>query len=409
MIRFPLRILWRIESWCKMKDIYIAGAVRTAIGGFMGGLKDKEAHELGTVAIKEVIKRSNIDVEKIDEVIMGNILASGQGQGPGRQASVNAGIPVEVPAWSINQLCGSGLKTVCLGANSIKAGEAECVIAGGMESMSRASHLAEFVRSGSKMGNVKLLDSMIHDGLTDAFTGEHMGVTAEWIAEKYDISRLAQDEFAFNSQQKAKFAQENNLFAEEIVGVAIPQRKKDDIIISHDEHPRHVTSMESLGKLRAAFKKDGTVTPGNASGVNDGAAAISVVSEDFLNNNNLKPFARIAGYATTGLDPKFMGLGPIEATKLALKRAGWTMDDIDLIEANEAFAVQSLAVGRELNIDPAKLNVNGGAIALGHPIGASGARILVTLLYEMQRRNLKKGLATLCVGGGMGVAVLVER
>jgi acetyl-CoA C-acetyltransferase len=392
-----------------MKEVYIIGAARTAIGAFNGTLKNKQAHELGSVAIAEAVKRAGIKSEQVDEVILGNILGLGQGQGPGRQAAVNAGIPETTPAWALNQLCGSGLKSLGLAVDSIVAGSTECVVAGGMESMSNAPHLATFVRSGNALGNVKMEDSMLLDGLTDAFSGDHMGMTAEWIASEYGITREEQDAFAAESQRRAGAAQEAGYFDKEIVAVEIPQRKKDPIIFAKDEYPRPTSTAEKLAGLRPAFTKEGSVTAGNASGINDGAAALVLASGDFVKKHNLKPLAKIVSHATTALAPLKMGLGPISASKKALEKAGWTVADLDLVEANEAFAVQALAVSKDLGLDPAKTNVNGGAIALGHPIGASGARILVTLLHEMERRDVKKGLATLCVGGGMGVALTVER
>lgn len=391
-----------------MQDVYIIGATRTAIGSFEGSLKKFEAHQLGAVVIREAVRRAGIQPGQVDEVILGNILGLGQGQGPGRQAAMAAGIPQEVPAWTINQLCGSGLKTVALATDAIRSGEADCIVAGGMESMSRAPHLATFVRGGTKMGHVQMLDSMMHDALTDAFSGEHMGMTAEWIADRYEITREEQDAFAAESQRKAQVALTGEYFSAEIVPVEIPQRKADPVIFVRDEYPR-ATTVEKLSGLKPAFRKEGSVTAGNASGINDGAAALVVASKAFVDANGLKPLAKIISHATTGLDPAVMGLGPISATRKALSRAGWTAQDLDRIEANEAFAVQSLAVVRDLELNPEKVNVNGGAIALGHPVGASGARILVTLLYELERSGLRKGLATLCVGGGMGVAMLIER
>ena len=388
--------------------VYILGSARTAIGALMGSLSSVPAHKLGSVVISEALKRSNLSPDKIDEIIMGNILQAGQGQGPGRQAAIGAGVPDTVPAWAINQLCGSGLKTVALAHDAIKAGTAECMVAGGMESMSMSPHLAD-VRKPTAFGNLTLRDSMLADGLTDVFSGEHMGMTAEWLADEFKISREEQDKFAAESQRRVAAAWDKGLFDEEIVSVEVPQRKKDTLIINKDEHFRPSTTFESLSKLRPAFKKDGSVTAGNASGINDGAAALVIASEDFVNKHSLKPVARIVSHATTGLNPSKMGLGPVSATELALKKAGWKVSDLERVEANEAFAVQSLAVIKQLGLDPEKTNVNGGAIALGHPIGASGARILVTLLHEMKRSNKTKGAATLCVGGGMGVSLLVER
>ena len=391
-----------------MTEVYIVGAARTAIGGLMGSLKKVPAHKLGSIVIKEALNRAEVKPEQVEEVIMGCVLQAGQGQGPGRQAAINAGIPENVPAWAINQLCGSGLKTVGLAIDSIKAGNAECIVAGGMESMSQSPHLTD-MRNGTPLGHVSAKDSMLVDGLTDVFSGEHMGMTAEWLADEFKITREEQDKYASESVKRAVNAWENGHFDNEIVPVEIPQRKKDPIIFKKDEHFRPNTTVETLAKLRPAFKKDGSVTAGNASGINDGAAALVVASAEFVKKHNLKPLAKIVAHATTALEPSRMGLGPVSATKKALAKAGWSVEELDRVEANEAFAVQSLAVVRELNLDPEKTNVNGGAIALGHPIGASGARILVTLLYEMMRSDCKKGVATLCVGGGMGVAAAIER
>ena len=390
-------------------NTYIVSAVRTPIGTFGGTLKSVSASELGALVIKEAIKRAGLQPDQIEEVIMGCVLQAGQGQGPARQAAIKAGIPESVPAWSVNQICGSGLKSICLAATMISAGEADCMVAGGLENMSQSPYLAPFVRDGQRMGHAQIMDSMISDGLTDVFSGDHMGLTAEAIAEKYNLSRAEQDNFAAESQRKAYIAMQNGAFDEEIIPVSVPQRKADPIIFKNDEHPKPSSTIEKLAKLRPAFKKDGTVTAGNASGINDGAAAVLVVSENFLKQHNLTPMARIAGYATTALNPYFMGLGPIEATRKALARANWKLEDIERAELNEAFASQSLAVMRELGIDPNITNTCGGAIALGHPIGASGARILVTLLHEMKRAQVKRGLAALCVGGGMGTAMVVER
>lgn len=391
-----------------MTEVYIVGAVRTAIGGLMGTLKDIPAHKLGTVVVKEALERAGVKPEQVEEVMLGNVLMAGQGQGPGRQAAIGAGIPETVPGWTINQICGSGLKAVTLAVDTIKAGSAQCIVAGGMESMSQAPHLAN-LRNGTALGHLNFQDSVIADGLTDVFSGEHMGMTAEWLVDEYGFTREEQDKFAAESQRRVAAAWEKNLFKDEIVPVEVPQRRKDPIIFAKDEHFRASTTVETLGKLRPAFKKDGSVTAGNASGINDGAAALVIASAEFVKANNLKPIAKIVSHATTALNPSKMGLGPISATTVALKKAGWQIADLDRVEANEAFAVQSLAVAKELGLDPEKTNVHGGAIALGHPIGASGARVLVTLLYEMMRSDSKKGLATLCVGGGMGVAVTVER
>lgn len=391
-----------------MTEVFIVGAARTAIGGLMGSLKTVAAHKLGSVAVKGALQRANVKPEQVDEVMLGNVLMAGQGQGPGRQASMGADIPEDVPAWAINQLCGSGLKTVALAFDAIKAGNSHCVVAGGMENMSQAPHFVD-MRNGTALGHVSLKDSTLVDGLTDVFSGEHMGMTAEWLADEFKITRQEQDEYAAQSQQRAAKAWEKDIFKDEIVPVEVPQRKKDPIIFDKDEHFRASTTVESLGKLRPAFKKDGSVTAGNASGINDGAAALVIASKEFVEKNNLKPLARIVSHATTALSPSRMGVGPVSASNKALEKAGWKVDELDRVEANEAFAVQSLAVIRELGLDKSKTNVNGGAIALGHPIGASGARVLVTLLFEMMRSNSSKGLATLCVGGGMGVAVTVER
>ncbi len=391
-----------------MTEVYILGAARTAIGGLMGSLKSTPAHKLGSIVIKAAMERAGVKPDQIDEVILGNVLMAGQGQGPGRQAALGAGIPETVPAWAINQLCGSGMKTIGLAMDQIIAGNAHCIVAGGMENMSMAPHLAD-LRNGTTLGNVTFKDSTVTDGLTDVFSGEHMGMTAEWLADELKITREEQDQFAAESQKRVAAAWEAGRFVDEIVPVEIPQRKGDPIIFKKDEHFRAGTDFAALSKLRPAFKKDGSVTAGNASGINDGAAVLVVASAEFVKKHNLKPIARIVAHATTGLNPSRMGLGPVSATQKALEKAGWKVSDLERVEANEAFAVQSLGVIRQLGLDPAKTNVNGGAIALGHPIGASGARVLVTLLYEMMRSNCGKGLATLCVGGGMGVAMAVER
>lgn len=388
--------------------IYILSAVRTAVGTIMGSLKTTPAHKLGSIVIKEALKRASVAPEMVDEVIMGNVLMAGQGQGPGRQASINAGIPNTTPAWTINQICGSGLKSISMAADMIKAGSAECIVAGGMENMSLAPHVAS-LRAGIKLGPMSFADSAVLDGLTDAFSGEHMGLTAERVAELYKLTREDIDKFSYESHQKATKAWAEGKFDEEIVSVEIPQRKGDPIVFKKDEHFRPETTLEALAKLKPAFKKDGIVTAGNASGVNDGAAAVVLASEEFVKKHNLKPMAKIVSYATTGLDPAVMGLGPITSSRKALEKAGWQVKDLERVEANEAFATQSLAVIKDLGLDPAIVNVNGGAVALGHPIGCSGARILVTLLYELKHANLHKGIATLCVGGGMGVAMCVER
>ncbi|MDD3146132.1 MAG: acetyl-CoA C-acetyltransferase, partial [Candidatus Riflebacteria bacterium] len=376
-----------------MTEVFIVGAARTAIGTLMGTLKGVPAHKLGSVVIKAALERAGVKPDQIDEVIMGNVLMAGQGQGPGRQAAIGAGVPDTVPAWAINQLCGSGMKTIALAVDTIKTGDAHCIVAGGMESMSQAPHLAN-LRNGTALGNVNFIDSTVWDGLTDVFSGEHMGMTAEWLAEELKISREEMDQFSAESQKRVAAAWEAGRFDDEIVPVEIPQRKGDPILFKKDEHFRAGTTAESLSKLKPAFKKDGSVTAGNASGINDGAAAVVIASAEFVKKHNLKPIARIAAHATTGLNPSRMGMGPVSATQKALEKAGWKVSDLERVEANEAFAVQSLGVIRQLGLDPAKTNVNGGAIALGHPIGASGARVLVTLLYEMMRVNAGKGLAT---------------
>ena len=391
-----------------MQNVFILGSARTAIGKFGGALKDQAAHKLGAVAIREALRRAGVAPERVDEVILGQILQAGQGQGPGRQASLAAGVPKEVPAWTVNQLCGSGLKTVILAAQAIRAGDAACVVAGGQENMSLSPYLLPAARAGAGMGHATMQDSMILDALTDAFSGDHMGLTAEAIAERYKITREEQDAFAAESQRRAGAALAAGRFAAECVPYMIPQRKGDPVAFAVDEYPRPETTAASLAKLRPAFKKDGTVTAGNASGINDGAAALVVASEAFVKESGAKPVARIAGYATTALEPYYMGLGPVEASRRALAQAGFKVADLDRIEANEAFAAQALAVMRDLGLDPAKTNPDGGAIALGHPVGASGARILVTLLHGLARTGGRRGLATLCVGGGMGVAVAVE-
>ncbi len=389
-----------------MPDIVIVSAVRTAVGSFNGALSALPAHELGKVAIAAAIERAGVAAADVDEVIMGQVLQAGAGQGPARQASVNAGVPVESPAWSVNQLCGSGLRAVALGAQQIAAGDARVVIAGGQESMSQSPHAAN-LRNGQKMGDLAFVDTMIKDGLWDAFHGYHMGQTAENIASRWQITREDQDRFAVASQNKAEAAQKSGRFADEIAPVTVKGRK-GDTIVDQDEFIRHGVTYESISGLRPAFAKDGSVTAANASGLNDGAAALVLMSADEARRRGLKPLARIASWAHAGVAPEIMGTGPIPATRKALEKAGWKVDDLDLIESNEAFAAQSLSVVRELGLDPAKVNVNGGAIAIGHPIGASGARILTTLLHEMKRQNAAKGLATLCVGGGMGVAMCVE-
>jgi acetyl-CoA C-acetyltransferase len=390
-----------------MTEVVIAGAARTPVGAFNGGLSSVPASYLGTVAIKEAMTRAKVEPAEVDEVIMGQILAAGGGQNPARQAAVAAEIPVEKTAYLINQLCGSGLRTVALGYQAITLGDCGIVVAGGQESMSQAPHVAH-LRNGAKMGDVQFLDSMLKDGLFDAFNGYHMGNTAENVARKWQLTREEQDKFAVASQNKAEAAQKANRFAEEIVPVTIKTRK-GDIVVDTDEYPKHGTTLESLAKLRPAFDKEGTVTAGNASGINDGGSAVILMTADEAAKRGIEPLARIVSWATCGVDPSIMGTGPIPASRKALERAGWAVDDLDLIEANEAFAAQALAVNKDLGWDTEKVNVNGGAIALGHPIGASGNRILVTLLHEMRRRDAKKALATLCIGGGMGIAMCVAR
>ncbi len=388
-------------------DIVIVGAARTPVGAFNGAFGNLPAHELGSVAIKAALERAGVDAPRVSEVILGQILTAGEGQNPARQASVAAGIPVESPAWAVNQLCGSGLRAVALGYQALLNGDSEIVVAGGQESMSMAPHVAH-LRGGVKMGNFEFVDSMIKDGLWDAFNGYHMGNTAENVARQWQITRQQQDEFAVASQNKAEAAQKAGRFKDEIVPVTVKGRK-GDIIVDADEYPKHGTTLEAVGKLRAAFAKDGTVTAGNASGINDGAAAVVLMKASEAARENRKVLARIVSWAHAGVDPAIMGTGPIPASRAALKKAGWTVADLDLIEANEAFAAQACAVNKDLGWDTGKVNVNGGAIALGHPIGASGARVLVTLLHEMEKRDAKKGLATLCIGGGMGIAMCVER
>lgn len=392
-----------------MREAVIVSAVRTAIGTFGGTLADVPAWELGAVVIAEAIRRAQVEPSDVDEVIMGNILQAGQGQNPARQAAIKAGIPVKVPSMTINKVCGSGLKAVVLAAQAVMLGDADVVVAGGMESMNQAPYLLAKARTGYRMGHAELLDSMIRDGLWCALTDVHMGITAENLAEKYGISRQEQDEFALRSQQRAERAITEGRFDEEIVPVEIPRKKGEVVRFARDEHPRFGTTLEKLVALRPAFKENGTVTAGNASGINDGAAAVVVMSRERAASCGLEPMAIIRSYASAGVEPSEMGLGPVPATRKALAKADLTLDEIDLIEANEAFAAQSLAVTRELGWDLERVNVNGGAIALGHPIGASGARILVTLLHEMKRRGARLGLATLCVGGGMGVTVIVHR
>jgi acetyl-CoA C-acetyltransferase len=388
-------------------DIVIVSAARTPVGSFNGALASLPAHELGKVAVQESLKRAGVAGAEVSEVILGQILTAGQGQNPARQASIGAGIPVETPAWGVNQLCGSGLRTVALGYQAILNGDSEIVVAGGQESMSQAPHCA-YLRGGVKMGNFEMVDTMIKDGLWDAFNGYHMGNTAENVARQWQITRTQQDEFAVASQNKAEAAQKSGKFKDEIAPVTIKTRK-GDVVVDADEYPKHGTTVDIISKLRPAFAKDGTVTAGNASGINDGAAAIVLMKASEAAKRGKTPLARIVSWAHAGVDPSIMGTGPIPASRAALKKAGWSVSDLDLIEANEAFAAQACAVNKDLGWDTSKVNVNGGAIALGHPIGASGGRVLVTLLFEMQKRNAKKGLATLCIGGGMGIAMCVER
>jgi acetyl-CoA C-acetyltransferase len=388
-------------------DIVIVSAVRTPIGAFNGALGTVPAHELGKVAIKAAIDRAGVEPARVSEVIMGQILTAGQGMNPARQASIGAGIPIEVPAWGINQVCGSGLRAVALGYQAIANGDSEIAVVGGQESMSLSPHCAH-LRNGVKMGNFDMVDTMIKDGLWDIFNGYHMGTTAENVARQWQITRQQQDEFAVGSQKKAEAAQKAGKFADEITPVTVKSRK-GDIIVDTDEYPKHGTTLEVVAKLKPAFDKEGTVTAANASGINDGAAALVLMRASEAAKLGKTPLARIAAWAQAGVDPKIMGSGPIPASRAALKKAGWSVNDLDLIEANEAFAAQACAVNKDLGWDTDKVNVNGGAIAIGHPIGASGARVLVTLLHEMQKRNAKKGLATLCIGGGMGIALCVER
>jgi acetyl-CoA C-acetyltransferase len=388
--------------------IVIAAAARTPVGSFNGSLSSLPAHELGKVAITEALKRANVAPGDVNEVIMGQILDAGAGQNPARQASIGAGIPVEAPAWGMNQLCGSGLRAVALGAQQIADGSAKIVVAGGQESMSQAPHVMH-LREGTKMGDSKMIDTMIKDGLWDAFNGYHMGTTAENVARQYQITREEQDKFAVASQNKAEAARKSGKFKDEIAPVTIKTRK-GDVVVAEDEYIKDGVTLDSIAKLKPAFDpKAGTVTAANASGINDGAAAVVLMTAAEAKKRGLAPLARIVSWAHAGVDPAIMGTGPIPASKKALERAGWSVKDLDLIEANEAFAAQACAVNRDLGLDTSKVNVNGGAIAIGHPIGASGARVLTTLLFEMKRRNAKKGLATLCIGGGMGVAMCVER
>ena len=390
-----------------MTDVVIVSAARTAIGSFGGALSSIAAHELGATVIRAALERAAIEAADVSDVVLGHVLTAGQGQNTARQASMRAGIPMEKAALTINQVCGSGLRAVALGYQAIKAGDATIVVAGGQENMSLSAHCAH-LRNGAKMGAVEFTDTMIKDGLWDAFNGYHMGTTAENVAELFQISRADQDAFAVASQQKAAAAQASGKFKDEIVPITVHSRK-GDIIVDTDEHPKASTTADSLAKLRPAFSKTGSVTAGNASGLNDGASVTILMSADEAKRRGLTPLARIASWATAGVDPKIMGTGPIPASRLALQKAGWKVDDLDLIEANEAFAAQACAVNKDMGWDLARVNVNGGAISLGHPIGASGNRVLVTLLHEMARRGAKKGLATLCIGGGMGIALTVER
>lgn len=390
-----------------MTEVVIAAAARTPIGSFNGALSGVPAHKLGEVAIKAALSRAKVDGAEVDEAILGQVLTAGTGQNAARQAAMAAGIPQEKTAFAINQLCGSGLRAVALGFQAIRNGDASIIVAGGQESMSLAPHTL-YLRSGTKMGAAEMQDTMLRDGLLDAFHGYHMGVTAENIAQRWQLSRDEQDAFAAASQNKAEAAQKAGRFADEIAPVTISGRK-GDVVVDADEYPKHGTTLETLAKLRPAFNKEGTVTAGNASGINDGAAALVLMSAEDAAKRGITPLARIVSWATAGVDPAIMGTGPIPASRAALVKAGWSIDSLDLIEANEAFAAQALAVNKDLGWDTSKVNVNGGAIALGHPIGASGARVLTTLLYEMQKRDAKRGLATLCIGGGMGVALTVER
>ena len=388
-------------------SIVIASAARTAVGSFNGAFANTPAHELGVAAISAVLERAGVAAEEVDEVILGQVLQAGEGQNPARQAAMKAGVPQEKTAWSMNQLCGSGLRAVALGMQQIATGDANIIVAGGMESMSMAPHCAH-LRGGVKMGDFKMIDTMIKDGLTDAFYGYHMGITAENVARKWQLSREEQDTFAVASQNKAEAAQKEGRFKDEIVPFTIKTRK-GDVIVDSDEYIRHGATLDAMTKLRPAFDKDGTVTAANASGINDGAAAALLMTEAEASRRGIQPLARIVSWATAGVDPQVMGTGPIPASRKALEKAGWKIGDLDLVEANEAFAAQACAVNKDLGWDPSIVNVNGGAIAIGHPIGASGARVLNTLLFEMKRRGVSKGLATLCIGGGMGVAMCVER
>ncbi|MFC3690754.1 acetyl-CoA C-acetyltransferase [Chenggangzhangella methanolivorans] len=388
-------------------DVVIVSAARTPVGSFSGGLSSLPAHELGKVAIKAALERAGLDPKEVSEVILGQVLTAAQGQNPARQASIGAGVPIEASAWGINQVCGSGLRAVALASQAIKNGDSSIVVAGGQESMSQSAHAA-LMRPGQKMGDMKFIDTMIKDGLWDAFNGYHMGTTAENVATQWQITREQQDEFAVASQNKAEAAQKAGKFKDEIAPVTVSSRK-GDVVVDQDEYIRHGATLDAMTKLKPAFSKDGTVTAGNASGINDGAAALIVMSAKLAQEKGLTPLARIASWAQAGVDPSVMGSGPIPASRKALEKAGWSASDLDLIEANEAFAAQACAVNKDLGWDVSKVNVNGGAIAIGHPIGASGARVLVTLLHEMGKRDAKKGLTTLCIGGGMGIAMCLER
>ena len=390
-----------------MTNVVIASAARTAVGSFNGAFANTPAHDLGAASIRAVLERAGVDAADVSETILGQVLTAAQGQNPARQAHIKAGLPIESAAWSLNQVCGSGLRAVALGAQHIQLGDSEVVVAGGQESMSLSTHAAH-LRAGQKMGDMKFVDTMIKDGLWDAFNNYHMGTTAENVATQWQITREQQDEFAVASQNKAEAAQKAGKFDDEVVPFTVKTRK-GDIVVDKDEYIRHGATLDAMAKLRPAFAKDGSVTAGNASGLNDGAAAVILMTADEAEKRGLEPLARIAAYATAGLDPSIMGAGPIYASRKALEKAGWKVGDLDLIEANEAFAAQALAVNKDMGWDPEKVNVNGGAIAIGHPIGASGCRVLNTLIFEMKRRDAKKGLATLCIGGGMGVALCLER
>jgi len=391
-----------------MRETVIISAVRTATGKFLGGLKDHKATELGAIAVREAVRRAGIDPKSVDECIMGNVVSAGLGQAPARQAALNGGLDNRVAALTINKVCGSGLKAVMLAAQGIATGDIDIAVAGGMESMSNCPYLMTKVREGLRMGDGTIIDSMIHDGLWDSFNNIHMGLTGEHVSEKYHVTREQQDDYAVNSHKKAAAATKAGYFKDEIIPISIPQKKGDPIVVDKDESIREDTSMETLGRLKPAFKKDGTVTAGNAPGVNDGGAALVVMGADIAKKLNLTPMARVIGQATAGLEPKLVMMTPVEAVRKVLAKTGWTTDSVDLFELNEAFAVQAVAVTKELGLDPARVNINGGAVALGHPIGASGARVLTTLLYSLKRLGKKRGIATLCLGGGNGVALAVE-